>query len=247
MPQIIIAVVLTALLVLFSWVQSTVNGLQEQLNEEQALSESRLNAMLASEERLLEVEERAFSLFVQLHMSESLLAEYRMMIEAEELRYSDMIEFLERVNESGGLNLTPEEIEVWVDAVIRAGDMFGIDPRRLIGVAYRESRLGTYSIGPERPLTVEGETMRAEVRGDYRNGVWRSCGPFQIQFRYQPESCWELMDVHTSAMVAARFLNKLRETCDPRYYLAAYNGGCRNKGIAATQGYQRRVIAVASL
>lgn len=178
--------------------------------------------------------------------AEEQLATIRMMHETEMIRYQDMQNFITRVAESGNINLTKDEIAIWAEVVIRAGAKYNIDPRVLVGVAYRESRLGTYSRSRQRPLTVEEGEMEARVLGDYRNGVWRSCGAFQVQFRYHPESCEELMSVRTGAIVAARLLNELRNTCDSRFYLAAYNGGCRNKDIGPTRGYQRRVMEVAS-
>jgi hypothetical protein len=243
MPQIVFSFIIVIVLIVSSYAQS--NGrLKSQIDDLNRIVNSQRDELIAANIEIGETKVANLSLVVRAAAAESELSRIRHRIENDVVRHREMRRFIRRVAENGEVRLTKSEIAKWAEAVILAGDEYDIDPRILIGVAYRESRLGTYSRLPERPLEVDGREMVARVLGDYRNGVWRSCGAFQIQFRYQPETCEDLMDVRSAAMVAARILRELIDSCDSIWYLAAYNGGCRNRSIGPARGYQNRVIEV---
>lgn len=229
----------------------TIEGLEAQVAALEVERNDALELALERDEQRASLVEEVVELAGLVQRTQEELSEARREIEAREATHSELLDFLERVNEAGQVRMSRAAKEAWARAVTNAGEEFDIEPRVLLGVAFRESRLGTYNA--RRAPQPEGDVLhfqdgelRAHVLGDYRNGVWRSCGAFQIQFRYQPETCEELMNVDTGARVAARYLSHLRNTCSAHNYLAAYNGGCRNANITATQRYQSHVRSLAT-
>lgn len=133
-------------------------------------------------------------------------------------------------------DFTEEDALLLASSAISAERETGIPAAVLIGISWYESRFREYS------------------RGDWKDGVYRSCGPMQIRWdiwrREQrldnPSlSCDDLMDLDFSLSLAANILVIKQHQCGEDY-IAAYNGGCRRARYSRPQWYQTRVLRIAS-
>lgn len=127
---------------------------------------------------------------------------------------------IHRLAASERMRLSARDVALLSQSVRSAGLAHDVDPRILVGVAWRESR------------------FRARAIGDQG----RSCGAFQIRTDIPGRpSCRQAMDVPRAAEWAARYLAHLRETCDAENWIAAYNAGCRRRFHPKAQRYQHSI------
>lgn len=111
-----------------------------------------------------------------------------------------------------------EEIEEIAIAVLDASRETGIPADVLAAAGYHESRFKKHAIGPAGEI-----------------GIWQLKRHGAVQGIYLRMSRRALENVHLNALIAAKYMARMREQC-PRHYISRYNGnGC------CTTRYQRAI------
>lgn len=232
--QVLIAaaiVVVTAFVSVVQHYEGELESRDAEIVEVREEKQKRLESLLRLEEDVSLLVETLTVVESELETAQKQREEAVRLLEAEAVRHAQMTEFIQRLQP----NLGRDYAEGFAAATIRAGDEYNISPRILVGVARKESSLGTHRSGR---LYFRNGRLQATTMGDQG----RSCGAFQIRhdIRNRP-SCEELFDVENAAVWAAGELRRLIGVVGPRNYLAAYNAGQSRPHISPAQKYQRDV------